>query len=113
MVSPSRSANLFVHSSARFFDFEGRSEGRAAVEYLARVAPRRLALVHGSTAARAALAGVLRRELTYHGTQVFTPGEAVGSFGRLRVIARRGIPSIDAGSSGESSRLPVPSDCLC
>ncbi|GIL47423.1 hypothetical protein Vafri_4241 [Volvox africanus] len=65
--------DLEVHAAIRYFDFEGRSDGKSAVEYLARVAPRRFAIVHGSTAARAAMAAALRRELTYYGTQVFTP----------------------------------------
>ncbi|GLC39319.1 hypothetical protein PLESTB_000897800 [Pleodorina starrii] len=68
-----------VRAALRFFDFEGRADGKSAADYLARVAPRRLALVHGSTAARGALAGALRGSLAYYGTQVFTPelGEAV------------------------------------
>ncbi len=60
----------------RFYDFEGRSDGRAMRDYLARVAPRRLALVRGGEAARAELAGALRHDLADHGTAVYTPGEA-------------------------------------
>ncbi|GFR46474.1 hypothetical protein Agub_g8051 [Astrephomene gubernaculifera] len=65
---------LELRAALRFFDFEGRSDGRAMREYLARAAPRRLALVHGSPAARAELAGAMRAELGEFGTAVYTPG---------------------------------------
>lgn len=65
---------LEVRAALRFYDFEGRSDGRAMRDYLARVAPRRLALVRGGEAARAELAGALRHDLADHGTAVYTPG---------------------------------------
>ncbi|PNG99207.1 Cleavage and polyadenylation specificity factor subunit 2, partial [Tetrabaena socialis] len=78
-----KEVELELRAALRFYDFEGRSDGRAMREYLGRVAPRRLALVHGSAAARAELAGALRHDLAEYGTEVFTPGTGEAVEARL------------------------------
>jgi hypothetical protein len=57
-----------------FFDFEGRTDARSLRDYLRRVAPRRLAVLRGSPAARAELAAAAAAELADYGTAVLAPG---------------------------------------
>ncbi|KAG2494598.1 hypothetical protein HYH03_007363 [Edaphochlamys debaryana] len=92
---------LELKAALRFFDFEGRADGRSLRDTLARVAPRRLALVHGGAAPRAELAGALRHDLAEFGTEVATPGLG-------EVVEARLAPShVAALSEGLAGSLDV------
>ncbi|MEW5308500.1 MAG: hypothetical protein WDW38_000455 [Sanguina aurantia] len=71
-----REAEVAVRAAIRFFDYEGRADGRIMTSYINAIAPRQLVLVHGPDAGTQQLAAVLRKGLAEHKTTVLTPGSS-------------------------------------